>query len=293
MDSAKILFDKLFLEYVTDEMIGREFENTHIECKEKERADRGSTDKQDENYFAKALSGFANTSGGILFWGLKARKEDDVDLIQEVKPIAEIGKFESRLRELETRVVERVVAGVEYKVIKTEVGSGLVAVYIPQSPWLPHRSRKDNKFYLRAGGTFQPLDLNIVEDFFFRRSHRPKLELHYHTQDYSIFLSLYNAGRATAKYPYVILELPRTLRDTGHEVDGNTPLSSFVRMSEYQGEKGRFYTFQAGSNFVIHPDASIPILQLIVDAKNQNHPIKYQIYAENMEPLEGILNIQL
>ena len=63
MEAYRRLFERLTIDYIKAEMLGQEFENNWLECKEKQRADRHDVDQGDKSVFAKALSGFANTSG--------------------------------------------------------------------------------------------------------------------------------------------------------------------------------------------------------------------------------------
>lgn len=162
MNNGRILFDKISLDYINRQMVGQQFENNWLECKQKSHANKTGLDESDKSNFAKALSGFANTSGGVVIFGLDARKVDGVDIIQSIRPVKNLRSFESDLRECESRVVERIVLGVEYRIIETAENEGLLAVYIPESAHLPHRSLRDGGFYIRAGGVFSPLDLNLI-----------------------------------------------------------------------------------------------------------------------------------
>jgi len=291
MDAAEILFAKLTLEYVETELLGREFENNVLECKEKAHPEKGQTDQQDETHFGKALSGFANTCGGVLVFGLRARKNGDVDEIQSIEPISELKAFESRLREIESRIVERPVAAIDYRPIETEPGRGMLAVHIPESNWLPHRSTKDSKFYVRAGGTFQPIDVPLVEDLFFRRRLRPKLGLRISVQNQSnVFVYLTNDGEATATNPYLVLTIPDGIARPQHEVDNMTSLQSFVLLGEYQGKRGPYWAYQRGGQVAVHPHSEVPVLRL----KRERHggdpmrfTFEYHIYADNMAPNVG------
>jgi len=288
MDNAKILFDKISLDYINSEMLGKQFENNWLECKRKEKPENGNIDAGDKARFAKCLSGFANTSGGVVVFGLDACKRDGIDEITALVPINELKKFESGLRELESRVVERNVLGVEYKSIETEQGKGLVAVYISQSSTLPHRSLVDHHFYIRAGGTFQPLDLSLIEDLFKRRL-RPELLLIAKLADSShIHICLKNNGEATAKDPYFVLKLPDGLSLTGFELDGNTRQTSCIVLNSFNNITGHFVAFKNGSFSPIHPKSEVPLFSLrIINGQSAGRVFKFRhnIYADDMKPV--------
>lgn len=296
MDNARSLFEKLDLAYVQNEMIGKEFENNWLECKEKNRPEQGLFDAGDKANFAKALSGFANSSGGVLIFGLEARKDkDEIDQIIALKPIKELRKFESALREHESRIVERIVAGVEYRRLPTGDDEGLLAVYVPESERPPHRSQVDSKFYIRAGGVFSSMPVSIIEDLFARRQ-RPALELSIRERSpHQFIVSLMNRGKTSAKHPYVVLGLASDFSPSGYELHGNSWLESWVQASEYKGIKGRFMTFQAGHSLVIHPDSEVAILALQCASNGRNlgarvtttWTFSYYVYAENMLPVES------
>jgi predicted HTH transcriptional regulator len=55
----------------------------------------------DKRNLAKCLSGFANSSGGIIVWGVDARKNaQGIDCASAASEIASIRQFLSRLNEL-------------------------------------------------------------------------------------------------------------------------------------------------------------------------------------------------
>ncbi|WP_437965344.1 ATP-binding protein [Sorangium sp. So ce260] len=300
MDNAESLFRKLDLAYVQQEMVGKEFENNWLECKEKQKPEQGALDQGDKSSFAKALSGFANTSGGVLIFGLEARKDkDEVDMIIGLKPIKELRKFESALREMESRIVERVVVGVEYLRITTKEDEGLLAVYVPPSEYTPHRNQMDSKFYLRAGGVFNSMPVSLIEDLFARRL-RPELEfIIRRLSDEQLLVALKNSGRASAKTPYVVFALPDDFRPSGCDLSGNTPLNPWTVISNYKGTNGPYIAF-TGNNLIIHPESEVSLLRL-------EHPrvertgygrtvtwsLDYHVYAEHMRPVEGQVEVKI
>jgi len=299
-DAARLLFEKINSVYLRG-LVGNEFETNILECKEKAAPASLDLDASDVSNFAKALSGFANTSGGIILWGVKARKVSEIDQIQEIVPISDLKRFEAKLRERESTLVEYVVPDVQYKPIPLAGESGVLAMFVPQSPLLPHRvnHKNDHHFYIRAGGVFSPLPLSIVEDLFSRRT-SPILELFLkQTQGGSprkICVCLRNRGKVTARFPFVVLKLPDYLSPTGWELDENTRLTSWISTRTYHGQSGKFVTWNDGNKFVIHPGQELEILNLSTlgtqISGNMEFSIEYFLYADAMASKSGIESVK-
>lgn len=291
--NARLLYEKLDLTYINENMVGKEFENNWLECKEKSRASHGGLDEAEQAYFAKALSGFSNTAGGVLIFGLEARKRDGIDQIQSIKPIQQLKRFESALREYESRAVERPVPGVEYRAIRTgESDEGMLATFIPQSPHVPHRSLKDKDFYLRAGGVFSSLPLTLIEDLLFRRV-RPQLNIGFYWQDMNdILVVLKNPGRTTAKWPHIVIRLPAEIDHKPQVLYGDKN-SAWALAPEHRGQPGPFLFFTQSTHLILHPGSEIPlvILQVRPIIGIDHRRISFDVYvtAENMVPIEGTI----
>lgn len=253
--NAKLLFDKISIDYIRNYMLGQDFENTWLACKTKYQPKVGLIGEPDKKPFAKAMSGFGNTSGGVILYGIEARKNDaDVDRIERIVPINELAKFEADLREYETRAVERAITGLQYKAIKTDINEGILAVYVPQSDYGPHRSTVDRHFYMRAGDSFKPMDLNMIEDLMFRRIRTDiDVKIIYIKEYNDLYVAVENKSRVIAKNPYFVIKFPQEVRPTGFELDGNHPLRSWHHLEEFQGERGYFSEYADSTSLVVHP----------------------------------------
>src|SRR5207237_1136966 len=90
--------------------------------------------------WSTALSGFANTGGGVLVWGIDARKDptDQIDAACAVMPIAAPSKLASRLNELHRGATDPPVTGVEVREF-LDAGSsdGFVVCFVPESKSKP------------------------------------------------------------------------------------------------------------------------------------------------------------
>ena len=212
MSNARKIYEQIVnLDYVQQHMIGKRPEDTWLDCKRKSHPTNGSLDESDRSNFAKALSGFANTSGGVLIFGLDARSNDEgIDIIQTLNPISNLNLFESELRETESRIVERAIPGIEYKkfIIDHDGDRGIIVIYVPEGPNPPYRSLVDKEFYVRTGDSFGPCDVSQIESLLFKKM-KPDLDVKIFIKFENIFLDIYfqitNIGYSVAKH--TLLEL--------------------------------------------------------------------------------------
>jgi predicted HTH transcriptional regulator len=94
----------------------RQEENLHLDFKTVSNANlNGPFDKKN---LAKAVSGFANSSGGLIVWGVDARKNPDgIDCASVLNEISPIQLFVSRLTTLTGQSVSPLVDGIIHKPI--------------------------------------------------------------------------------------------------------------------------------------------------------------------------------
>ena len=194
-------------------------EDLHLEFKTVAKA--SLTDKSDKKNLAKALSGFANSDGGLIIWGVDARPADQgTDRAQELVPIAPLSQFLSKLNDLTGQYVAPVVDGVQHRAIPVpgEPDKGFAITLDPASDSTPHRAEAGvGRYYKRSGSSFYPMEHFDLEDMFGRRR-RPRLVLDYAlnmggrlsgsrgwTVTVSIDLYLENKGRAIAQFPFIEL----------------------------------------------------------------------------------------
>src|SRR5262249_33289270 len=131
--------------------------------------------REDRKIFAQCISGFANSSGGIIVWGVDARQQDGVDYARERKEIEQLERFVSKLNEFTGQAVSPVADGIRHKAIETEGGRGFAATIVPESDSGPHMAKLgEDRYYKRSGTSFLRMEHFDLEDMFGRRP-RPKL----------------------------------------------------------------------------------------------------------------------
>lgn len=181
-DAAHMLLQELveggwqFVDDLTDE---RRQETLHLDFKAKADPTKSALDRDDKKNFSKALSGFANSAGGIIVWGVEARRASEgVDVAVAVHPISGLDAFVSHLHSYEPDATEPFVTGVEHHPIPdpTSASSGVVVTLIPESDSTPHMALapREHRYYKRSGDQFRAMEHFEVADMFGRRP-QPKL----------------------------------------------------------------------------------------------------------------------
>jgi hypothetical protein len=110
-------------------------ERLHFDNKTKRDSRTPQLEDYDKKNLAKALSGFANSSGGVLLWGVKG------NTVPTLTPIAQIQTFMGKLLELGGLATEPSVLGIDGTWIpsKHDSTAGFGAIFVPESSLLPHR----------------------------------------------------------------------------------------------------------------------------------------------------------
>jgi len=255
--------------------------------------------KDDKKNFAKALSGFANSSGGIVVWGINARKNAGVDSASEQRPIAGLSRFLSDLNSFTGQFVSPVVDGVQHKKIPNGEDIGFAASLIPESESGPHMAKGgENRYYKRSGDSFYVMEHFDLEDMFGRRPH-PNLKLTVKVETGAIrgngldkeavvILGLTNIGRGVAKFPYLALNVnpPYKMR-YGLDGNGNTGLPHLVQSRETVHRR----IFGGSPGIVVYPDAELDVTAVRIRIHKGTPPpdllIQYSICCDGARMTNG------
>lgn len=237
MDSTVLLefFDSLATEADLQRLIDeRTQESIYLEFKQKKDPRSGALHESDSRQFSRALSGFANSAGGILLWGIETDSEERAN---HLRPIHEHRDFQGRLKKSMLNAVTPMLDNVRIEVIDSaqSAASGYVKCLIPESERLPHRAMlADREYYKRSTEGFYRLEHFDLVDLFGRRP-VPVLELVYRLLPgggsrsgggssvyYTrLILSVENSGRGSARSPYVKLRVHHPYVIYSHGLDGN------------------------------------------------------------------------
>ncbi|TGM60592.1 ATP-binding protein [Leptospira meyeri] len=267
---------------------------------------RGGSLKSDDDKknLSKALSGFANSAGGLIVWGVLAKKnENNIDCATKCEPIQNISQFYSRLNELTGEYVQPLVEKVEHKILISDQihDIGFAVSLIPESLSPPHMAVIDGRYYKRSGASFYPLEHFDLEDMFGRRR-KANLSLSHklinspgdaNKINVQIIIQIVNTGKGVAEHVFLNLKPLAPYSIFAHGFGNfNHGLKRLLRPQSNDGE----IHFAATDGIVIHPNYKFdvtPINLTISKIEDNIHPIKiyYNLYTAGTIEKTGIYEI--
>jgi hypothetical protein len=272
----------------------------HVDFKQKhDRRDSKLADDDKKN-LAKAVSGFANSSGGILVWGIE-------DKTMSPKPIIDAQHFTASLLELAPQVTDPIVPDIDGGWIPSDAKpeqEGFGVIFIPESLLPPHRvilNHKDikNHYYTRSGESFVVASHTQLEDMFGRRP-KPKLALSTKVvisrrsgSEYILYviLGISNTGRGTAKSPFLSVKVHPPYQIGQYGIDGNRRFGLSELTSSIRSEETKY---GSSAEIVIHSGIvhDVTAVEVRIDGKQPPSKvfdlvIDYRIAAEGVQPIEN------
>jgi len=178
MGRAEELFDRISKQGVEaiDALISdRQSEELFLDFKRS--ADDGAGTKlhlNDRQNLAKAISGFGNSEGGIILWGIDCRNKPSIgDVAQAQVPIHNPKQFKSWLEGAISGCTVPAHKGVRHQEIELASEKGFVITQVPMSFLAPHQCLHDLRYYMRAGSDFSPVPHAVLAGMFGRRPQAP------------------------------------------------------------------------------------------------------------------------
>jgi schlafen family protein len=285
----------------------REQENIHLEFKQKKVRNEPDLADSDKWQFSRALSGFANSDGGVLIWGIVT---DNEERAASLAPITGCREFQARLKKSLLNAVQPVVDNVRIEVIPTAENSeiGFVTCLVPASDKAPHRAMLANReYYKRSTEGFYRLEHFDLEDMFGRRP-VPRLELSLKLVQrgssggggYTKYMGLAvatitNVGRGSARAPYLGLKVSPKYSFSRSGIDGNGN-EGLPRRTTTSPDRLVFTSYDV----VIHPGLSHEVtgIEIYADADHKMRVVvppdlvlEYELSAENARLQTGELRV--
>jgi hypothetical protein len=298
MDELSSFYESLELGAIRQLIAEKRTEDLHLEFK---TLNPGSFDRDGRRNLARCMSGFANSDGGVVVWGVEARRNaDDLDCAQSECLISNLDVALSQLQTLTGQGTSPLVDGITHRAIPADGDAGFIATLVPASDCQPHMAKLgEDRYYKRSGGSFYRMEHFDLEDMFGRRKRpvlqfdaRPTRSSTMGTQHaIAVVVGIANKGRGIARFPSLELEVqaPHALCDGGLDGNYRTGLPKLVRA----GTEWRRPIFAGGVDDVIHVGCVREVTRLepiLINAANrvtQDITMKYRILAEGMLPVEG------
>ncbi len=128
-------------------------------------------DRRDRENLAKAISGFGNSGGGVIVWGVDCRKTSNgADVACETRPIRDAKRFISWLQAAVSGCTIPAHGGVQHEAILiNDSGDGYAVTLIPESDLAPHQELIKENYYIRAGSSFQRTPHSVISGLFGRK----------------------------------------------------------------------------------------------------------------------------
>jgi len=155
-----------------------EFQSENLWLDFKRSADAGGKVRlhvDDRHNLAKAISGFGNSDGGVVVWGVDCRpdRKTGVDLPGNVVPLKDPRAFVSQLESAVASCTAPAHRGVRHHAILLKgTTEGFVITLIPASDHAPHQAiqpTNDPRYYMRVGSSFAAVPHAILSGMFGRR----------------------------------------------------------------------------------------------------------------------------
>lgn len=263
-DPLREFFESLATEEALRELVREQRpEDIHLEFKQKKDRSRPELDDSDAFQFSRALSGFANSDGGMLVWRVETDKEERA---KRLRPISSVRDFQGRLKKSLLNTVQPVVDGIWIDVVATDddATAGYVKCLVPASDKSPHRAMQAGREYFkRSTEGFYRLEHFDLEDMFGRRP-VPRIALETRivqrgttgggggtTYRGLLILSIVNRGRGSARAPYLAVATAPPYAIARYGLDGN----GHEGLPRIQTADDRRVIYSS-SDIVIHPGVS-------------------------------------
>jgi len=302
MGRAEDLFQSINLESIVRFVEDGQEEHLHLDFK---TADPRLS-RDDRKNLAEAVSGFANSDGGVIVWGVDARSggPDGADLARQLKPIDPLSVFMGQVNSMTGEAANPTVDGVKHRpfLVSEEEDRGYAATLIPASDSGPHMAKLGHdRYFKRSGSRFVRMEHFDIEDMFGRRK-KPVLRLTRHLRSGSInsgggrpswrevvvIVGIENTGRGSASAPYLHVEVAEPYRAYPTPVGP----SGLMPLAEDVGHYSR--TLVGRSDFVIHPGVRFDLIRIstpVPDAAGEypDLQIAFRLAAENFRVVSETL----
>lgn len=155
--------EELFLDFKQAVSVGKNFVTLH---------------RDDRKNLSKAISGFGNSEGGVIIWGVDCARDNEIGDVAKAKvKVKNVHRFLSWLENAISGCTIPSHNKVRNHIISCDKnGDGFIATYIPKSELAPLMSTTNGAIYIRSGSNNVPAPYSVIAGMFGRYP-QPNIEL--------------------------------------------------------------------------------------------------------------------
>ena len=183
MARAEDIFQKLIYfgeDAIDDFIVNLQTEELFLDFKQAVSTGKNGTSlhKDDRKNLAKGISGFGNSEGGVIVWGVECSRDCDIGDVAKAKvKVRNVHRFLSWLENAISGCTIPSHNRVRNHIISVDKnGDGFVATYIPKSELAPLMTTMGNNIYIRSGSNNVPAPYSVIAGMFGKRP-QPNVEL--------------------------------------------------------------------------------------------------------------------
>jgi len=256
---------------------------------------------QQKNEIGKDVSALANSSGGVIIYGVSNDPADPT------RPTSISGINPKNIETFDRVVnsaIRPMIVGIERRCLPSD-NPRVMAVYVPQSEHSPHQN-SDNKYYHRSGTESRPMGHDLVELHFGRRR-SPVLSIEIAvlrplvaftgepavSNDLVLRVFVNNTGKRAARYVQAIFKFP-----PAEQVSRLTaPRGAWQNIDDlYSGRQVRQFSENTG---IFHAESETSVLEIqfgIARAFAESAPetplIEWTLAADEMSARRGSFSLK-
>ena len=183
MSRAEDIFQKLIYfgeDAIDDFIVNLQTEELFLDFKQAVSTGKNGTSlhKDDRKNLAKGISGFGNSEGGVIVWGVECSRDCNIGDVAKAKvKVKNVHRFLSWLENAISGCTIPSHNRVRNHIISADKnGDGFVATYIPKSELAPLMTTMGNNIYIRSGSNNVPAPYSVIAGMFGKRP-QPNVEL--------------------------------------------------------------------------------------------------------------------
>lgn len=261
------------------------------------------TDSEIKRIWSKSLSGFANTGGGVLVWGINARPDPatKIDAASGFNLVADPPAFRNKLLGFLQNATDPPVTGIEIKEYNDPgtPGQGFVVCFIPESTFKPHRALycEGRPYYIRVVDRFEIAPHSLLRQLFFPQTHARlaiDVGVTWSANDKEAKLDvkalIQNIGTATARDLFVVIQTAPGLElrpSPGWGQGGGRVVGTALEYGKPLHPGSFAMMFMASLKTGVRQAISAKGTSYLPDLSGLN--FIFQIYAAEEEPQQAIL----